>query len=43
MPVSPNDVYELTVPSEDTVRVLDVLDNKTVIVISLLKKDTLPY
>ena len=37
MPVSPNDVYELTVPSEDPVRILYVLDNKTVIVISLLK------
>lgn len=43
MSALPNEVYELRESLEDTVRVLAILDRQTAVVISVLKKDTLPY
>ena len=43
MEITINDVYKIRTPKDDVVRVLAVLDTKKIVVISLEKKDTLPY
>lgn len=43
MPILPNEVYELRESPKDTVRILAVWEQQTVVVISLINKDTLPY
>lgn len=43
MNIMRNDVFDMTEPREDTVRVLFQLENDDIVVISLIKKDSLPY
>ncbi len=38
-----NDVYDIQNPKTDTVRVLTILPDRMAVVISLIKKDTLPF